>query len=760
MGGFILFVLVTFALFGILGGKQARRRAPRRAKTRRAAPPKGKTTKPKGATPLPVKTYKIPPRPTAPPAASPPQTTRMGKEIAFGDTSGIFAARPGTNSPAKAITWIPKGQTATIAGYTITGGMIYVGTPTAESRAKFRRFIDPNLPVAQFDNGSVPRLIYYPTYQTMFPNQRRNYLEWLASGRSNPAIEIGNVFLFFYGLEERITTANCSVQEEAQILEEVLRLRKIYSQNGSFNDYSKRFCDVVLAAQQLRSQTLARKAAPALENFDHRTALRHIAAIARCLADNIPLEFVKAYAAIVIQDFSEQKNHSRIKKLLAKPTIAASKAAFDERYAGGYRPRPAAPVYLRLPYKPAMGGEVIDFARLHGTPQVLDIRSYDWGDLNSLVDEIIGGPAREKRKSQADSTLAKFRQQSMINWLRHRCTPVGLVQIKELVANGLLSQGALPTIDEYRRLQLNFARIGFGVEPRLEDWKPTFGPETLIAVFPEGKSDLSGDFRLVAAILDYVTNVLTNLQGEERRDFLSGMIDRAIGDFPLTSDEYLRIKAKIHLDVKLQPPDRVPFTAKSIRAEQLEKKILALRLLVETLSKARLLNDAMVRDLEKNCIELKVPTGDLYRVIHEHSAGYRPPADSSGKSLASPGGPSSGGSSLDFARIEKIRAETNSVQAALGAVLGTGEDLVTPLPAAPAFSDPRLEGLAPGAAGLLSGLTIKPAWSRREFDQAARAAGQMPDGVIETINEWAYEKFDEPLIEEGDPLIINVGLLG
>jgi hypothetical protein len=36
----------------------------------------------------------------------------------------------------------------------------------------------------------------------------------------------------------------------------------------------------------------------------------------------------------------------------------------------------------------------------------------------------------------------------------------------------------------------------------------------------------------------------------------------------------------------------------------------------------------------------------------------------------------------------------------------------------------------------------------------------MPDGVIETINEWAYEKFDEPLIEEGDPLIINVGLLG
>ena len=35
----------------------------------------------------------------------------------------------------------------------------------------------------------------------------------------------------------------------------------------------------------------------------------------------------------------------------------------------------------------------------------------------------------------------------------------------------------------------------------------------------------------------------------------------------------------------------------------------------------------------------------------------------------------------------------------------------------------------------------------------------MPDGALEAINEWSYDKFDEELIEDGDPLIINMALL-
>jgi hypothetical protein len=35
----------------------------------------------------------------------------------------------------------------------------------------------------------------------------------------------------------------------------------------------------------------------------------------------------------------------------------------------------------------------------------------------------------------------------------------------------------------------------------------------------------------------------------------------------------------------------------------------------------------------------------------------------------------------------------------------------------------------------------------------------MPDGALEAINEWAFEQFDEPLIEDDEPLTLNVSLL-
>ena len=35
----------------------------------------------------------------------------------------------------------------------------------------------------------------------------------------------------------------------------------------------------------------------------------------------------------------------------------------------------------------------------------------------------------------------------------------------------------------------------------------------------------------------------------------------------------------------------------------------------------------------------------------------------------------------------------------------------------------------------------------------------MPDGAIETINEWAYEVLGDEFVEDGDPLSINVALL-
>jgi len=35
----------------------------------------------------------------------------------------------------------------------------------------------------------------------------------------------------------------------------------------------------------------------------------------------------------------------------------------------------------------------------------------------------------------------------------------------------------------------------------------------------------------------------------------------------------------------------------------------------------------------------------------------------------------------------------------------------------------------------------------------------MPDGALETINEWAYDTLGEELVADGDPLAVNMALL-
>jgi len=85
-----------------------------------------------------------------------------------------------------------------------------------------------NLPVIA---GVPEKLDYYPKYWDISPQQRYVYLNWL-SDISQP-IEIGYVFLFYYGLERHILQGNYKTAFET-----ILELRK-YHKNTSFMSYSQ-----------------------------------------------------------------------------------------------------------------------------------------------------------------------------------------------------------------------------------------------------------------------------------------------------------------------------------------------------------------------------------------------------------------------------------------------------------------------------------------------------------------------------------------
>jgi len=120
----------------------------------------------------------------------------------------------------------------------------------------------------------------------------------------------------------------------------------------------------------------------------------------------------------------------------------------------------------------------------------------------------------------------------------------------------------------------------------------------------------------------------------------------------------------------------------------------------------------------------------------------RPPA-------AEPVGP-------DMEQIAKIRAETEHVSAMLADIFAENE----PTPDPPgSFGDGPLADLDSEHAMLLIQLVVRTEWTRQEFVNLAATANLMPDGAMEAINEWAFDRYGDALIEDGDPVVVNLELL-
>ena len=77
----------------------------------------------------------------------------------------------------------------------------------------------------------VPKLPYYPSYEKLLPTQRWKYLEML-SNPYNPELEIGYIFVLYYGLERSLITGD--FERAYQV---ILKLRDVHK-NSSFQGYS------------------------------------------------------------------------------------------------------------------------------------------------------------------------------------------------------------------------------------------------------------------------------------------------------------------------------------------------------------------------------------------------------------------------------------------------------------------------------------------------------------------------------------------
>ena len=161
--------------------------------------------------------------PTAPPSKSDPRPFEQdGFRVKVTDRyQAGHHLEP--SSPSRELRWYGKGDTVTLSTYELKDPMVYVsdGRPLEDEAS----CIDLSLPVGKCAMGSALAMALYPTYAQFTPDQRANYLDWLASDRVRGLDNIGYAFLFFFGLERHLVIER---KDLPLILEEVVRLMKHY----------------------------------------------------------------------------------------------------------------------------------------------------------------------------------------------------------------------------------------------------------------------------------------------------------------------------------------------------------------------------------------------------------------------------------------------------------------------------------------------------------------------------------------------------
>lgn len=74
---------------------------------------------------------------------------------------------------------------------------------------------------------------YYPSYENLSPEERYIYLNWLKNPFEKADIDIGYVFIFYYGLERYLY-----LKKSKEAFKAILRLLSLYKDNHSFYNYS------------------------------------------------------------------------------------------------------------------------------------------------------------------------------------------------------------------------------------------------------------------------------------------------------------------------------------------------------------------------------------------------------------------------------------------------------------------------------------------------------------------------------------------
>lgn len=673
--------------------------------------------------------------------------------------------------------WIPSGQSVEVAGRTI-GGLVYVGVPPriGPYDTKCRAYIDPTLSVAK--SGTDLEGIgmgYWPSYSEISASSRATYLEWLRSGRNDTAYNPGYLFLYFYGLERRFCESLSGTEERNIIFDEVKRLLSLFQDNYSVQKYLGNFIDYasVVLGRNGDNSFLTRRYEIGLplslrvsvgifleqeKPLDAEVVFQwwrlHPESQVRTVARRCPDEFQALFREKFVSRYPKGLNVSKPKRVL-KGTYEAASSEFT------------------FDFTPKIGGkELADISNLKKPVTIAqEIADEAMNELDKFSRYLSRNP--EGRGSvEAQALLPKelwklFPSEeldALSGWASAIINDGGLVSLVDVIHR---LEGAYP--EKVGKRQLSdaadaLARLGVGMapDPRFSLRSPKVGDPVVLFKLPDDDIHL-GDVtdRYRAALIQLaVGTFVAQADGTVAPSEEAALKNAIASQADLTPAEQARLLANLKW-LLMVPPDMSLLRGKLKAATPEQQK--AIRDFAVTMAHAdSLLRPEEVGGIEKIYKALGVDIADVYSDIH--STVFRDEPVSvrveqkarNGETLpAEEGSPLK----LDAGRIAAIQSDTASVSSVLGSIFGN--ELVDEDDEIEVNnnSGSRFAGLSAGHAAFLSDLILRDHWTDEEFGGLAGRHKLMVAGCLEAINEWAYARFDDALIEEYDGYDLNIDVV-
>lgn len=660
--------------------------------------------------------------------------------------------------------WIGNGQSVTIAGRAI-GGMIYVGTaPRLNSYGygdRCKPYIDPGLPVAAAGSDrSGANMHYWPSYSDISPVCRATYLDWLAEGRSDGSLNAGYMFLYFYGLERRFLIDQPGDTERHEILAEAERLGELFADNHSAQRYLSEFID--LARIVLREPEITN---PVFERDGWDLPLSLKVALGHTVGRGEPLSSEWLLSWFLCHPYTQLRTPGR---RCASEFQELFKIRFDAKHPNGLTVRKPRKM-LSSSYRAASGefncsvdlsadgNPIPDVSGSNKPIQIArTIADAAMDDLDKFS-RYLGRNPEGRGSLEAHALLPtelwplfpSEELEELTQWSREAIASGGQVPAVEVVAR---LEGAPP--EKIGKRQLTgaadaLARIGFGLAPdpryslrgpKIDE--PVFLFELGAAV--EQLEVVSAGYRAALveiALATFVAHADQRIADEERKS-----LKERIGAFEeLSGLERRRLDA--NLDWFLAVPPDLGLLRKRLKDAD-EHQQQSLRAAVIAIAHAdRIIHTDEVAGIEKIYRAFGIDVGLVYSDLHAGEV-LDGPVRVKAAEVGAPGEaiPAEKIAALDLARIAAIQSDTKRVSSVLGEIFAVEEDDEAGGSKAPSPQS-LFAGLGPRHASFVREIIVHDHLSEEVFGAMAKKHKLMPSGVLEAINEWAFDKYDEALLD-------------